>query len=275
MKNSISSFFSKTERSSDAGAPKAKGLKYNMNKFVAIQGVGCLIDPSIVIQFPICCKTFWRVCRQLPQIRNAIMLQKLPQKENHSERRQTASKRLKQNMQLTDQIWLLLFFARCWSECFSRRMSRRLLEDAWRPWISILLCPYVTFVIIYVIIISHSYVASMRGQKNAKFAVDMRVFFLSLWVFFLRPFLWGILAFRITSRYSFIIAYVAILMAREGIFQTLWLPLKKKISYAYIHGNGQSYASLTKSFVSVGQKLTCMSQIVLISSRKHRNKLSF
>ena len=29
----------------------------------------------------------------------------------------------------------------------------------------------------YVIIISHSYVASMRGQKIAKFALDMRVSF--------------------------------------------------------------------------------------------------
>ena len=35
---------------------------------------------------------------------------KRPQKENHSERRQTASKRLKQNMQLPDQILASFFF---------------------------------------------------------------------------------------------------------------------------------------------------------------------
>ena len=58
------------------------------------------------------------------------------------------------------------FFGRCWSERSSRRMSRRLLEDTWKPWIFILLCPYVTFVIIMSLL-----------HHIAKFALDMRVSF--------------------------------------------------------------------------------------------------
>ena len=57
----------------------------------------------------------------------------------------------------------------------------------------------------YVIIISHSYVASMRGQKKklnllwiCEFRFKCIVCLLSV-VFFLRPFLWGILAFRIVE----------------------------------------------------------------------------
>ena len=40
--------FAKAERSSDAGVPKAEGLKYNMNLFflLVILGEGCLIYAS-------------------------------------------------------------------------------------------------------------------------------------------------------------------------------------------------------------------------------------
>ena len=54
----------------------------------------------------------------------------------------------------------------------------------------------------YVIIISHSYVASMRGQKLlnllwiCEFRFKCSMSSLAV-VFFLRPFLWGILAIRI------------------------------------------------------------------------------
>ena len=50
-----------------------------------------------------------------------------------------------------------------------------------------------------------------------------------------------------------------------------------KMHYANFRGNGQSYASLTELFVHVftGPKYTCMSQIVLITGRKHRNKFNF
>ena len=57
----------------------------------------------------------------------------------------------------------------------------------------------------YDIIISHSYVASMRGPKIAKFASGYASFvlnvvcLLSLWFAFLRQFFWGILAFRIVE----------------------------------------------------------------------------
>ena len=44
----------------------------------------------------------------------------------------------------------------------------------------------------------------------------------------------------------------------------------RKIIYAHFHGNGQSYACLTELYVFVGPKYTCMSQIVLISSRNHK-----
>ena len=106
-------------------------------------------------------------------------------------------------MQLPDQIWLLLVFARCWSERSSRRMSRRLLEDTWRPWIFILLCPYVTFVIIMSLLYHILMSLQCAAKKIAKFALDICEFRFKCSmsslavVFFLLPFLWGILAFRI------------------------------------------------------------------------------
>ena len=82
--------------------------------------------------------------------------------ERKPQREKTASKRLKQNMQLPDNFFVIV--AKCWSERSSRRMPRTLLEDTWRPWIFIImsLCHFCDY---YVIIISHSYVPSMRGQK--------------------------------------------------------------------------------------------------------------
>ena len=80
--------------------------------------------------------------------------------------------------------------ARCWSERSSRRISRRLLEDTWRPWIFIIIASLCNFCDYYVIIISHSYVASMRGQKfcyicfgYASFVLNV-VCLLSLWFSF-------------------------------------------------------------------------------------------
>ena len=102
-------------------------------------------------------------------------------------------------MQLPAQIWLLLFLL-CWSERSSRRMSRRLLEDTWRPWIFISLCPYVTFVIImsYHILMSLQYAAKklLNLLWICEFRFKCSMSSLAV-VFFLRPFLWGILAFRI------------------------------------------------------------------------------
>ena len=150
--------------------------------------VGCLIDPSIVIRFPICCKNILKSLQTVSTDKKCQYApKKRPQKENHSERRQTASKRLKQKMQYCQIKFGFSFFARCWSERSSRRMSRRLREDTWRPWIFILLCHFCDY---YVIIISHSHVASMRGPKTCKICFGYASFvlnvvcLLSLWFSF-------------------------------------------------------------------------------------------
>ena len=75
-------------------------------------------------------------------------------------------------------------------------MSRRQLEYTWIPWIFILLCPYVTFVIIMSLLYYILMSLQCAAKTIAKFALDMRVSSLTV-VFFLRPFLWGVLAFRI------------------------------------------------------------------------------
>ena len=105
-------------------------------------------------------------------------------------------------MQLPDQIWLLLLLLGVEVnapvvECLG------LLEDTWRPWIFILWCPYVTFVII--MSLSHHILMSLQCAANffllnllwiceLRFKCSMSSLDV---VFFLRPFLWGILAFRI------------------------------------------------------------------------------
>ena len=80
-------------------------------------------------------------------------------------------------MQLPDQIWLLLFLlgveenapvVECLGDYYRRYLKTMNID------IIMSLCNFCDY---YVIIISHSYVASMRGEKNAKFALDMRVSF--------------------------------------------------------------------------------------------------
>ena len=70
-----------------------------------------------------------------------------------------ASKRLKQNMQLPDQIWLLLFLL-----CVEVNAPVvECLGDYWRRWIFILLCPYVTFVIIMSLLYHKTHFRKLRG----------------------------------------------------------------------------------------------------------------
>ena len=110
-------------------------------------------------------------------------------------------------MQLPDQIWFFFFFflARCWSERSSRRMSRRLLrylaEDHEYSY------DYVLMSLLW--LLCHYYITFLcRFNARPKKLLNLLLIcefrfkcsMSSLAVdFFLRPFLWDILAFRIVE----------------------------------------------------------------------------
>ena len=153
----------------------AEGLNYNW----IFRGVGCLIDLNY--SFLICCDTVWRACRQFPQIRNTNMHQR------NGRRKKTTARE--------DRLHLKQKHAIARPNLAIFVLPGVEVEDTWRPWI--FLRPSVTFVIMS-LLLSHSYVASMRGQKllnllwiYTSFVLHNSLFSLAV-VFFLRPFLYSI-----------------------------------------------------------------------------------